>query len=107
MFYLNDNLSDFLLVDSDTGKNYNCHRVVLASASQLIRRFLSVRDGYVEVSTDEAFDPNKVQNRTLELNKLTANFLFQTPRRYVRLHDSEEENIIFERILLQFIYGNQ
>lgn len=43
MFYLNDDLSDFVLVDGDTGKKYNCHRVVLASASKLIKNFLSLR----------------------------------------------------------------
>ena len=43
MFYLNDDLGDFTLVDGDTGKKYNCHRVVLASASKLIKNFLSVR----------------------------------------------------------------
>jgi hypothetical protein len=43
MFYLNDDLSDFTLVDGDTGKKYNCHRVVLASASKLIKNFLSLK----------------------------------------------------------------
>lgn len=42
-FYLNDSLSDFTLLDGDTGKRYETHRVVLASASGLIRRFLSVK----------------------------------------------------------------
>ena len=42
-FYLNDSLSDFVLLDGDTGKRYDCHRVVLASASALIKRFLSVK----------------------------------------------------------------
>ena len=38
-FYLNDSLSDFTLIDCDTGKRHNVHRVVLASASGLIHRF--------------------------------------------------------------------
>ena len=41
MFYLNDSLFDFILIDGDTAKKYNCHRVVLASASFLVRNFLS------------------------------------------------------------------
>lgn len=107
LFYLNDNLSDFVLVDGDTGKNYNCHRVVLASASQLIRRFLSLTEESVQATPDAAFDASTLQKRTLELNSLTTNFLFKTPRRYVRLRISEEENIIFEQIVLRFVYANQ
>ena len=52
MFYLNDNLSDFTLIDGDTGKNHNCHRVVLASASKVIQNFLSVKGSNLQVSQD-------------------------------------------------------
>lgn len=89
MFYLNDHLSDFVIVDGDTGKKYNCHRVVLASASKLIRRFLST-----------------TSDKTLSLNTLTSNFELKTPRRYVRMRISEEDNIIFEQIILRYIYEN-
>jgi hypothetical protein len=90
MFYLNDHLSDLVIVDGDTGKKYNCHRVVMASASKLIRNFLSTSS-----------------ENTLELNKLTANFELKVPRRYVRMRIAEEDNIIFEQIILRYIYENQ
>ena len=35
---MKDELSDFELVDGDTGKKYSSHRVVMASASGLIRQ---------------------------------------------------------------------
>jgi hypothetical protein len=76
MYYLNDSLSDIKLTDSDTGKSYNCHKVVLAAASTLVREHS-------------------------ELNEIN------TPRRYIRLRIAEEENIIFEQIILRYIYSNQ
>lgn len=90
MFYLNDHLSDLTIVDGDTGKKYNCHRVVLASASKLVRKFLTTSS-----------------EKTVELNKLTAGFELKIPRRYVRMRISEEDNIIFEQIILRYIYENQ
>lgn len=90
-FYLNDGLSDFTLIDADTSKKYNCHRVVLAAASTTIRNFLSVAD----------------TTRLAEHNKASAYFHFRTPRRFVRQRISEEENIIFEQIILRYMYENQ
>jgi hypothetical protein len=79
MFYMNDHLSDLVIVDGDTGKKYNCHRVVMASSSKLIRGFLSTSS-----------------EKTVELNNLTTNFELKIPRRYVRMRIAEEDNIIFE-----------
>ena len=90
MLYLNDHLSDLSVVDGDTGKKYNCHSVGMASSSKLIRSFLST-------SSD----------KTVELNRLTANFELKMPRRYVRMRIAEEDNIIFEQIILRYIYENQ
>ena len=111
MFYLNDDLADFVLVDGDTGKKYNCHRVVLASASKLIKDFLSLRKNQDGSAIGPGGLPLKdaaaIKARTLELNKLSSNFEFKTPRRYVRMRIAEEENILFEQVILRYIYENQ
>lgn len=90
-FYLNDCLADFSLTDSDTGRRYETHRVVLAASSKLIKNFLSARD--------EAL--------TKDVNKATVDYSMKMPRRYIRMRISEEENIILEQIVLRFIYDNQ
>lgn len=41
-FFLNDSLSDFTLIDGDTGKRHRVHRIVMASASGFINKFLNV-----------------------------------------------------------------
>jgi hypothetical protein len=89
LYYLNDLFSDLRLKDGDTGKTYNCHRVVLASSSTLLRSFLST-----------------ASDRVQDLNKLTSGTEFIVPRRYIRLKIQEEDNIIMEQIVLRYIYEN-
>jgi len=133
-FYLNDSLSDFTLIDGDTGKRHNVHRVVLASASGLINRFLSVKSpadmqnaivenarrlglsaegplgigqGLLRGAGNYGMGFGELAKKTALLNQATAGYEFTTPRRYVRMKIAEEENIVFEQIVLRFIYDNQ
>ena len=62
----------------------------MASSSKLIRSFLTTSN-----------------DKTLELNKLTWNLELKVPRRYVRMRIAEEDNIIFEQIILRYVYENQ
>ena len=64
---------------------------MLASASQLIRQFLSTAD-----TANQA-----------ELNKTTTQFELLLPRRYIRQRVAEEDNIVLEQIVLRYLYENQ